>query len=266
MSRASTKWCRRLGFALSLVFTLAVFSGSGANAASLSGSFCKDTAQLQSWIAQDFSPGIDQYNVPTDPAYVRSLAQYLQKLSQEAPVAARADLSVWAAFTESVANGASQANLVSRLSATRQAAQRTKVWLATKSGCRQLYVAAPVPVASHHKGHSYLPWIIAGVCVLVLLGAIGGRAQGRGNEGQRGPGGGEGRSVPSRGQYSTSSTLSTAPPQKPVEQMCPNCAGDGYRSYACRGSGGSSWSPCAQCQGSGRSPCSRCHGSGRITV
>ena len=120
MSRASTKWCRRLGFALSLVFTLAVFSGSGANAASLSGSFCKDTAQLQSWIAQDFSPGIDQYNVPTDPAYVRSLAQYLQKLSQEAPVAARADLSVWAAFTESVANGASQANLVSRLSATRQ--------------------------------------------------------------------------------------------------------------------------------------------------
>ncbi len=266
MSGASKKWCSRVGFALSLVFTLAVFSGSVANAASLSASFCNDTAQLQSWIAQDFSPGIDQYNVPTDPTYVRGLAQYLRKLSQEAPAAARADLSVWATFTESVANGASQANLLSRLPAARQAAQRTKVWLATKSGCRQLYIAAPVPVASHHKGHSYLPWIIAGVCVIVLLGVFGGRAQGRGNDGQRAPSGGDGRSVPSRGPYSTSSTLSTAPARKPVEQTCPTCSGDGYRCYACRGGGGSSWSPCPQCQGSGRSPCPRCHGSGKITV
>jgi hypothetical protein len=79
--------------------------------------FCKDTAELQGWTAQNFEPGIDQYTTHPNSAYVTSLAQYLQKLSQEAPVAEQADLKVWAGFTQKVADGVGQAELASGVSA-----------------------------------------------------------------------------------------------------------------------------------------------------
>jgi hypothetical protein len=270
MSGGSTKWCGRLGFALVCtlaVLTGAVLTGSDANAATSSASFCTDTAQLQSWIAQDFLPGIDQYKVHPDPSYVRGLAQYLRKLSEEAPAAARADLSVWATFTERVADGASQADLDSGVQVARNAAERVKVWLATKSGCRQLYTAAAPPDTSDHKGHSYLPWVIAGVCavvLLVLLGAFGGqRARPH---------------IPSGGSRQPGNAPNSPAAQQPwapgPPKKCSTCGGEKeVTCFACQGRGyitNPAYAPyasttedrCIPCTGSGKRKCGSCNGTG----
>jgi hypothetical protein len=183
--------------ALSLMFALAVFTGSGANAATSPAWSCNDTVQLQNWFSQNSLPGIDQYNLHPGhlpdadglpgPVYLRAVAQYLQNLSDEIP-AVRADLSVWAMFSDRVAGGASQAELASGVQVARNAAEQVKVWLATKSGCPPLYALLPVPVTSHHEGRSDLLWVIGGACAVVFLGAFRyRRAPREGDGGQRAP-------------------------------------------------------------------------------
>lgn len=264
-TRLSMKGFCRVALAFAVMSTLAVLTASGADAAT---SFCTDTAQLQSWIAQDFLPGIDQYNVHANPSYVRSLAQYLRKLGEEAPAAARADLTVWATFTESVADGASQPELVSGVQVARSAAERVKVWLATKSGCPQLYTKAPAPPTPDQNGLSYLPWVIVGVCAVVLLGAVGGQrtrsnipSSGSRQSGNA-PNSGNSRPEPT-------SMMSSKPAQK-----CGSCGGSGTQTcFACQGRGyitipayapyaGTTQGWCAPCTGSGKTKCQMCSGTG----
>lgn len=166
-------------------------AGASASGAA-SSSFCEDTAQLQDWLAQDFRPGIDQYNVRPNTALVLGMAQYLHKLGEESPAAAKEDVGIWAAFTQQVADQASQDDLAGDVPAARAAASRVEVWLAKESGCEQLAsAAAPSPPARTSQG--ILLWVIGVLVVLLILRGLSGPG--------RVPGGGQ-SSVPPTGKPS----------------------------------------------------------------
>ncbi len=247
-----------------VVLAVALPSGRSADAAAAVTTFCDDTSQLQSWIAQDLQPGIDQYNQNPNRAYVRTMAQYLQKLAAEAPQPAKADLTEWAGFTEKVADGAGQAELARDVPNARAAAARIKAWLPGKSGCQQLYSESAPVSANEQQAHKVRSWVIGGVAafllLIILLGA-----------GARRSGGG--KAVQRAGQQAGRPDLSFGG-QAP--QSCGRCGGQRTeRCSVCGGRGridtndsgrqaefASSTGTCYRCSGTGNTSCSGCGGTG----
>ena len=248
-------------FALSAVSAAVVASGwwttTNAGAAATTAQFCRDTAELQGWIAQRFEPGIDQYTTHPNASYVNTLAQYLHKLAGEAPPAARADLSTWARFTANVADGASQHVLDADVAAARAAARRVTVWLDKESGCPRDYTTTALP-AAHTSSHKVLYWVaggVAGIIVLTLLAAVARPGSARA----------------ARPASTSGSTIGNNSPQR-----CGACNGAGSTTCgACQGRGvidantpaanapyADSTAGCSRCGRSGKIRCTMCGGSG----
>jgi len=270
-----------------VLVAILVAPGRAAGAETASASFCNDSAQLQSWIAQDEQPGIDQYGYPGYPelAVIRPEADYLEKLSAEAPQAIQPAFSVWANFAKAVEEATATAiaekaaappglssfpALASQINPATAAATQVQHWLKNDSGCRQLYVAEHDP---SNGGHGINPlWFVGGgFLILIILGAIFGSS-------------GEGRSVPnysSSGSNDSSSTKRSwtyegpdtpTPKAKcsypgcgglwgPGKVQCPGCGGrrqeEGYDS-----NGNHQIVRCIQCGANGWITCPGCGGSG----
>jgi hypothetical protein len=271
--------------------TILIQSWTAAEAATPSTSFCNDSAQLQSWIAQGVQPGIDQYNNGGYPnlQLIQSEATYMEKLAAEAPPTIQPSFFEWANFTkaveeataEAVAEGAaappglpSFPALASQIQPAKVAATQVQQWLKTGSGCRQLYVVRNDPQVATSKGGSGISvlWFVGGGFVLLLfLGGILGRRDG-----------GEA----ARNYFSSARTDSlSAKPRSTYEPMswqpkkpspCSRCSNSGYgpgrlQCYACTGRGtretyhegiGNTHDQCGQCHGLRSTTCPNCHGSG----
>lgn len=258
--RPARNWARRIGLAACIGLSILAVRGASAGALAASSAFCADTAQLQSWIAQGFTPGIDQFTSHPNATSVQSEAAYLQKLAEEAPASEAPDLRTWATFTHDVAVGASQAALARQEPAAKAAASRVRSWLATRSACPHDYTTSALPV--HHAGSHKVLYSILGVIgaivVLAVLSLFAGGASG-------------GSRMPSRRTSSGGSTVGTA-----KGETCRTCNGSREVPHGpCQGRGvidhntPSAYEPyrttdsrCSGCGGRGKVPCGSCGGSG----
>ncbi len=243
-----------------VMFGLAVGVGPAAGAATASAAFCSETIELQGWISQGFRPGVDQYEENPNRSTVESSAQYLRRLSEQAPAAIKADLVTWATFTEQVADGASQAELAEGAGPARAAAERVDTWLAT-SGCVDKHANSAPQI--HHNGHPVLVWIAIGagvVLVLTVLGAVGGGGRLASPAAKARPG----RS-PMGNSGLGSSGAEKCGSCSGGKITCGPCQGRGYHDHNTPQANGvyaNTTSRCSPCGGSGKIACQMCHGTG----
>ncbi len=245
-----------MGFAFASLVGVCQLAAPNAIAATSSASFCHDSAQLQSWIEQNFFPGIDQYQLPA--ANVHATAQfdaaYLHGLVAGAPAAIRADLADWANFTQQVAAGAEPAELARNAPAARAAALRVTQWLASKDGCND-FREATTPSPAHHSGINPLIWIIGGIVLaFAFVSALFGSrtTSSRPATGTSPPAG------------SSSSLTNSSSSFKAPSATCANCGGTGRTTCpTCGGRRNIDGRPCATCAGQGGFPCQSCNGTGR---
>jgi hypothetical protein len=220
--------------AVASFFGLTVLNGATASAATPAGSFCNDAVQLENWFAQGFLPGIDQYQLNPNRAYVKGEAVILQKLANEAPLAIRPDLSAWASFTEELAAEASPAELGKEVGSVSADAQKVNQWLKAKSGCDVSY-AVPRPTTGKHNGVSPVVWIVVGIAAgLIVLGAL--------FLGSQSDTGGE------QGKTKVAGPRTSEPPKREIPDFTPK----------------QQIVSCSKCSGNGEVTCYRCQGTTRI--
>lgn len=280
--------CFRALFAILLASWTAAGAATAAGGATASASFCNDSDQLQDWFAQGEQPGLDQYDYAGYPdlSVIQPEANYLEKLSAEAPQSTQPTFSNWANFAKAVEEDTATAiseksaappgltswpALASQVQSARFAATLIQKWFKSDSGCKQLYVTESDPAKGGH-GINRLWFVGGGFLVLILLGAIFGSS-------------GDDESVPNHLSSASSDSSSTKRKWEPYEppesakpkRKCPTCNGmfgpGKVQCYACGGLGtietfhegvGYTHDRCGQCYGNRFIPCNGCNGSGEL--
>ena len=276
----------------SVLFAILVGSWTPAGAATASAQFCGDSAKLQGWIAQNEQPGLDQYDYDGYPdlGVIQPEANYLEKLSAEAPQSTQPAFSEWANFAKAVADTTAKAvaekaaappgltswpALASQDQQATFAAGLVEEWMQKDSGCKQLYVTEHDPPVSTSKGgHGINPlWFVGGaILFLIVLGAIFGSRGG-------------GQPVPTYSSSAANDSSSTkrrqtfepeySAPKKPKDcrcvssgygrgrLQCHGCSGTGTRETFHQGIGNTQ-DVCTVCNRMRSVVCPTCGGSGQI--
>ncbi len=184
-------------------------------------------------------------------------ADYLEKLTREAPAQIQPSFSAWASFTKEVADTVNSPEVAAQAPLATAAQANAQKWFTTESGCALTYKDP----ASSSSGIPVWVWIVVGVVAFVLLSALVGRGRRSfGSAGSTATGKGRGGATTGAGSYKWSS----APQQEPCEYCansmwgpgritCTTCNGDvpAPNSEPCPGCDGRRWVTCPYCRGTG---------------